>query len=279
MRRFASIAALMLAPLLMAQAAAPPVTVSDVGLLVLAAQPVEFNAEPQTATGTAVLLTQQASVVGAVRVDAPVAGAIPVGNGSLALEITPGTELFPVLLHQRREVRLFCRATTEVTTLTPLRPPMITRTCLADNNGDRVFDYLAFIQVNVTPTRAVSGAWQTPPTPHVSGGAVTIATTHIPSPVPFTPLQQNHIAPVTLELTARVIGDMATVELRSREGDASALISDQRETTPVANMPRTLTLSGAQVEVQSLASGTLTYRLISGFPTDQPFVIANNTRR
>ena len=52
--------------LLMAQVAAPPATVSDVGLLVLAAQPVEFNAEPQTATGTAVLLTQQASVVGAV---------------------------------------------------------------------------------------------------------------------------------------------------------------------------------------------------------------------
>ncbi|MBK8542448.1 MAG: hypothetical protein IPL62_02110 [Caulobacteraceae bacterium] len=279
MSHVASIAALLLAPLLMAQAAAPPATVSDPGLLVLAAQPVEFNAEPQTATGTTVLLTQQASIVGAVRVDAPVAGAIAVGNASLALEISPGTELFPVLLHQHREVRLFCRATTEVTALTPLRPPLITRTCLADNNGDRVFDYLAYLQVNVMPTRAVSGAWEIPATPHVSGGAVTIATTPIRAPVPFTPLQQNHIAPVTLELTARVIGDTAIVELRSREGDASALITDQRETTPVANMPRTVTLSGAQVEVQSLAAGALTYRLISGFPTDQPFVIANNTRR
>ncbi|MEQ1809925.1 MAG: hypothetical protein ABL889_08365 [Terricaulis sp.] len=279
MSHVASIAALLLVPLLMAQAAAPPATVSDAGLLVLAAQPVELNVEPQTMTGSAVLLTQQAGVVGAVRVDAPVAGAIAVGNASLALELTPGTELFPVALRQHRDVRLFCRANTEVTMLTPLRPPLITRTCLAENNGDRVFDFLAYIQVNVTPTRAVSGAWQTPLTPHVSGGAVTIATTPIPSPVPFTPLQQNRIAPVTLELMARLVGETAIVDLRSREGDASAPISDQREVTPAANMPRTVTLSGAQVELQSLSAGTLTYRLISGFPTDQPFAIANNTRR
>lgn len=90
--------ALLLAPLLMAQTPPSPPTVTDAGSPVLAPQAVEFNAEPQSATGTAVLLTQQANVISVVRVDAPVAGSIPVGNASISLSIAPGTELFPILL-------------------------------------------------------------------------------------------------------------------------------------------------------------------------------------
>jgi len=183
MRRRLSVAALLLAPLLMAQAA-PPAAITDVGSPVLAPVATQFNAEPQTTTGAAVLLSQQANIIGAVRVDAPVAGSIPVGNASIALSVSPGTELFPVLLQQRRNVRTFCTAAIETNVYSPIRPPLITRTCLADTNGDRVFDYLAYMQVNVTPTRSVSGAWEAPPVPHVSGGAITLANTPIPSPVP-----------------------------------------------------------------------------------------------
>lgn len=270
-------AALLLAPLLMAQTP-PPATVTDAGSPVLAPQAVEFNAEPQTATGTAVLLAQQANVISVVRVDAPVAGSIPVGNASIALSIAPGTELFPVLLQQRRDVRFFCTTQTQTTTYSPIRPPLITRTCLADTNADRIFDNLAYIQLNVTPGRAVSGAWETPATPHVSGGAVTIATSPITSPVPYTPLQTHRIPPVTLELTARVIGETAVMELRSREGDAAVAISDQRDSTQATAMPRTITFNGAQVELQSLAGGTLTYRIVSAIPTDQALTFQPSRR-
>jgi len=268
MHRRLSVAALLLAPLLMAQTT-PPAAITDVGSPVLAPVALEFNAEPQTTTGAAVLLSQQANVIGAVRVDAPVAGSIPVGNASIALSISPGTELFPVLLQQRRNVRAFCTATVETNVYSPIRPPLITRTCLADTNGDRVFDYLAYMQVNVTPTRSVSGAWEAPPVPHVSGGAITLASTPIPSPVPFTPLQQHRIAPVMLELAARVVGETAVLDLRSREGAVSASVSDQREAIRAANMPRTVTFNGAQIELQSLNAGTLTYRIVSAIPTDQ----------
>lgn len=278
-RRASSVAALLLAPLLMAQATPPPATITDNGAPVFEAQAATFVAEPQTGTGTAVLLSQQANVIGVVRVDAPVAGSIAVGNASLALQITPGTEVFPVVLQQRRDVRLYCTVATDTTVLTPLRPPLVTRTCLAETNGDRVFDYMGYMQVNVTPTRSVSGAWETPPVPHVSGGAVTLATAPIPSPVPFTPLQQHRIAPVTIEITARIIGDTATVDLRSREGEVSAPINDQRVTTVATNMPRTIMLSGAQVELQSLSAGTLTYRVVSAFATGQPIAITNGARR
>ena len=273
------VAALLLAPLLMAQTTPPPANITDNGAPVLEAQGVEFSADPQTATGTAILLSQQADVIGVVRVDAPVAGSIAVGNASLSLRITPGTELFPVLLQQRREVRLFCTVATDVTVLTPLRPPLVTRTCLAETNGDRVFDHMGYMQINVTPTRSPAGAWQTPPAPHVSGGAVTLATAPIPSPVPFTPLQQHRIGPLTIEITTRIVGDTATTELRSREGETSAPINDQRLNTIAANMPRTITLNGAQIEMQSLSAGTLTYRVVSAFATDQPIAITNGARR
>lgn len=262
------VAALLLAPWLMAQAA-PPAAIIDVGSPVLVPLAIEFNAEPQTTTGAAVLLSQQANVIGAVRVDAPVAGSIPVGNASIALSLSPGTELFPVLLQQRRNVRTFCTAAVETNVYSPIRPPLITRTCLADTNGDRVFDYLAYMQVNVTPTRAVSGAWEAPPVPHVSGGAITLASAQIPSPVPFTPLQQHRIAPVMLEVAARIVGETAILDLRSREGAVSAPISDQREAVLAANMPRTVTFNGAQIELRSLSAGTLTYRIVSAIPTDQ----------
>ena len=275
-RKF-GLAALLLAPLLMAQTP-PPQSVSDAASPILAPQPVEFSAEPQTATGTTVLLTQQANVMSVVRVDAPVAGAIPVGNASISLSIAPGTELFPLVLVQRREIRLFCTVQTQTTTYSPIRPPLITRTCLADGNADRVFDHLAFIQLNVTPTRAVSGSWETPPTPHISGGAVTISVSPIPSPVPYTPLQTHRIPPVQLELTARLIGETAILDLRSREGDAAVPISDQRDSVQAANMPRTLTFNGAQVELQSLADGTLTYRIVSAIPTDQPLTFQPSRR-
>lgn len=279
MRRNAAwLAALALAPLLMAQAT-PPATITDNGAPVFEAQAVQFSADAQTATGTAVLLSQQANLIGVVRVDAPVAGSITVGNASLALQVRPGTELFPVVLQQRRDVRLFCTVASDVTLLTPLRPPLVTRTCLAETNGDRVFDYMGYMQISVTPTRSVTGAWETPPTPRVSGGAVTLATAAIPSPVPFTPLPQHHIAPVALEITARIVGDTATVDLRSREGDASASINDQRVTTVATNMPRTIALSGAQIELQSLSAGTLTYRVVGAFPTGQPIAITNGARR
>lgn len=270
-------AALLLAPLLMAQTP-PPATVTDAGSPVLAPQAVEFNAEPQTATGTAVLLAQQANVISVVRVDAPVAGSIPVGNASIALSVAPGTELFPILLQQRRDVRFFCTTQTQTTTYSPIRPPLITRTCLVDTNADRIFDNLAYIQLNITPTRAVSGAWETPATPHVSGGAVTISTSPIASPVPYTPLQAHRIPPVTLELTARVVGETAVVELRSREGETSVAISDQRDATQAAAMPRTLTFNGAQVELQSLVGGTLTYRIASAIPTDQALTFQPSRR-
>lgn len=270
------LAALALAPLLMAQTT--PETVSDAASPILAPQPVEFNAESQTATGTAALLTQQANVISVVRVDAPVAGSIPVGNASISLSIAPGTELFPLLLTQRRDIRLFCTVQTQTTVYSPIRPPLITRTCLADGNADRVFDHLAFIQLNVTPSRAVSGSWETPVTPHISGGAVMIATNPIPSPVPYTPLQQHRIAPVQLELTARIVGETAIVDLRSREGEASVAISDQRDAVQAANMPRTLTFNGAQVELQSLTGGTLTYRIVSAIPTDQPLTFQPSRR-
>ncbi len=277
--RARSIAAFLLAPLLMAQTPPPPATLTDNGAPVFEALAVEFPTEPQTGTGTVVLLSQQANVIGVVRVDAPVAGSIAVGNASLTMQIAPGTEVFPVALQQRRQVRLFCTVATDVTMLTPLRPPMVTRTCLAETNGDRVFDYMGYMQINVTPTRNASGAWETPPVPHVSGGAVTLATAPIPSPVPFTPLQQHRIAPVTIEITARIIGDTSTVDLRSREGEASAPINDQRVTTVATNMPRTITLNGAEVELQSLSAGTLTYRVVSAFETGQPIAITNGARR
>lgn len=277
MRRRLSVAALLLAPLLMAQAA-PPAAITDVGSPVLAPVATQFNAEPQTTTGAAVLLSQQANIIGAVRVDAPVAGSIPVGNASIALSVSPGTELFPVLLQQRRNVRTFCTAAIETNVYSPIRPPLITRTCLADTNGDRVFDYLAYMQVNVTPTRSVSGAWEAPPVPHVSGGAITLANTPIPSPVPFTPLQQHRIAPVMLEVAARVVGETAVLDLRSREGDVSASVSDQREAILAANMPRTVTFNGAQIELQSLSAGTLTYRIVSAIPTDQPLTFQPGRR-
>ena len=277
-RRITTVAALLLAPLLMAQTT-PPVSITDNGAPVFEAQAVGFSADSQTATGTAVLLSQQANVIGVVRVDAPVAGSIAVGNASLALQLRPGTELFPVVLQQRREVLIFCTVATDVTVLTPLRPPLVTRTCLADTSHDRIFDYMGYMQINVTPTRNVNGAWETPPVPHVSGGAVTLATTPIPSPVPFTPLQQHRIAPVTIEITARIVGEVATVDLRSREGDASAPINDQRITTVATNMPRTITLSGAQIELQSLSAGTLTYRVVNGFATGQPIAVTNGARR
>lgn len=270
-------AALLLAPLLMAQTP-PPQTVSDSASPILAPQPVEFSAEAQTSTGTAALLTQQANVIGVVRVDAPVAGSIPVGNASISLSIAPGAELFPLVLTQRRDIRLFCTVQTQTTTYSPIRPPLITRTCLADGNGDRVFDHLAFIQLNVTPTRAVSGSWQTPPTPHISGGAVTISVNRIPSPVPYTPQQAHRIPPVQLELTARVVGETAILDLRSREGDTTVPISDQRDSVQAADMPRTLTFNGAQVELQSLADGTLTYRIVSAIPTDQPLTFQPSRR-
>lgn len=271
------LAALLFAPLVMAQTA-PPQTVSDSGSPILAPQAVEVTADPQTATGTAMLLTQQADLIGVVRVDAPVAGSIPVGNASIALSLAPGTELFPVFLQQRREVRLFCTTQVQTTTYSPIRPPLITRTCLADTNSDRIFDHLAYIQLNVTPTRAVSGSWETPVTPHVSGGAVTIATAPIASPVPYTPLQTHRIAPVQLELTARVVGETAILDLRSREGEATVPISDQRDAVQAANMPRTLTFNGAQVELQSLENGTLTYRIVSAIPTDQPLTFQPSRR-
>ncbi|MEZ5961148.1 MAG: hypothetical protein R3C30_12075 [Hyphomonadaceae bacterium] len=278
MKRFLfGLAALAFAPLLMAQTP-PPATLSDAATPVLAPQPAEFSTEPQTATGATALLTQQADVIGVVRVDAPVAGSIPVGNASIALSLSPGAELFPVLLQQRREVRLFCTAQVQTTTYSPIRPPLITRTCLADTNSDRIFDYLAYIQLNVTPTRAVSGSWETPATPHISGGAVTLSTNPIASPVPYTPLQEHRLPPVTLELTARVIGDVAIVDLRSREGDVSVAISDQRDSTPAASMPRTLTFNGAQVELQSLQDGALTYRVMSAIPTDQPLIFRPSRR-
>ncbi|MEZ5958090.1 MAG: hypothetical protein R3C27_12875 [Hyphomonadaceae bacterium] len=271
------LATLLLAPLLMAQTT-PPQTVSDAATPVLAPQPVEISTEPQTATGTTALLTQQANVIGVVRVDAPVAGSIPVGNASISLAIAPGTELFPLLLVQRRDLRLFCAVQRETTTYSPIRPPLITRACLADGNGDRVFDHLAFIQLNVTPTRAVSGAWETPATPHISGGAVTISVSPIPSPAPYTPLQTHRIAPVELELTARIVGETAIVDLRSREGDAAVAISDQRDSVQAANMPRTLAFNGAQIELQSLADGALTYRITSAIPTDQPLTFQPSRR-
>lgn len=263
------LAALAFAPLLMAQTS-PPATVTDAGSPVLEPQAVEFSAERQTASATTALLTQHANPLGVVRVDAPVAGSIPVGNASISLSLTPGTELFLVLLQQRREVRLFCTPQVQTTTYSPIRPPLITRTCLADTNSDRIFDHLAYIQLNVSPTRAVSGSWETPVTPHVSGGAVTIATAPIASPVPYTPLQTHRIAPVQLELTARIVGETAILDLRSREGDATVAISDQRDAVQAVNMPRTLTFNGAQVELQSLENGTLSYRIVSAIPTDQP---------
>ncbi len=279
MKRRAVLLALMLAPLLMAQAQTPPLTISDAGTPLLAPQAVELHADLMTASGASVLLTQQANVIGVVRVDAPVAGSVPMGNGAIAVQLSPGTELFPVLLQQRRDVRVFCSVATESTVLSPIRPPTITRTCLADNNGDRIFDHLAVMQVNITPTRAVSGAWQVPVLPHVSGGAVTIAVAPITSPAPFTPLQRHQIAPVTLEITARILGETVIADVRSREGETSAAISDQRETTPVANMPRTINLHGAQIEMVSLNAGTLTYRLISGFSTEQPLIFLSARRR
>ncbi|ANP46903.1 hypothetical protein [Candidatus Viadribacter manganicus] len=272
-----SIAALLLAPLLMAQTP-PPQTITDAGSPVLAPVAAAFNAEPQTMTGASVVLAQQANVIGAVRVDAPVAGAIPVGNASIALSVAPGTELFPVLLQQRRNVRLFCTVSTETNVYSPIRPPLITRTCLADTNGDRVFDYLAYMQVNITPTRSVSGAWETPPVPHVSGGAITLATAQIASPVPYTPLQQHRIAPVSLELSARIVGETAVLDLRSREGAANASVSDQREAVQAANMPRIVNFNGAQVELQSLNAGTLSYRIVSAIPTDQPLTFQPGRR-
>ncbi|MBX3428552.1 MAG: hypothetical protein KF779_03100 [Hyphomonadaceae bacterium] len=277
MKSRAALAALLLSPLLMAQTA-PPATITDNGAPVFEAQAVEFSADPQQATGTAVLLSQQANVIGVVRVDAPVAGSIAVGNASIALQLTPGTELFPVVLQQHREARLFCTVAVDITPLTPLRPPLVSRACLADTNGDRVFDYLGYMQVGVTPTRSVTGAWETPPVPRVSGGTVILATAPIRSPAPFTPLQQHSIAPVTIEVTARIVGDTVAVDLRSREGDASAPINDQRVTTVAANMPRTITLSGAQIELQSLSAGTLTYRVVSALATGQPIAITNTRR-
>ena len=135
------------------------------------------------------------------------------------------------------------------------------------------------MQISATPTRNVSGGWQTPPVPHVSGGTVTLATSAIPSPVPYTPLQTHRIEPVTIEMTARIVGETATLDLRSREGETSAPINDQRANAIAANMPRTITLSGAQIELQSLAAGTLTYRVLNAFPTDQPIAITNGARR
>lgn len=273
MKRYAIAAlTLALAPLLMAQATPPPATISEFASPVLAPVATTFAAEPQTATGTAVLLTQQANVIGVVRTDAPVAGSIPVGNASLTFALPPGTELFPVALQSRRGVQMFCTSQTASNVLNPLRPPMITRTCLANTNGDRVFDNLAFMQVNVTSSRAVSGAWQMGPVPHVGGGEVTIATAPIASPVPLTPVQQTSIAPVVVEITARVVGDVANIEVRSREGDVSAPLSELRTTVAKATMPRTITLYGAQIELQSLEGGVLTYRVINGFATDQPLV-------
>lgn len=282
MRRLSALSALLLAPLLMAQttAPAPPATVTDNAVIVLAMQPATFASEPQTATGgTAVLLTQQANVFGVVRVDAPVAGIIPVGNFSLSLEVRPGTELFPLALVQRQDAHIFCTTTVTTTTVNPLRPPIATRTCLVDTNSDRVFDYLGYIQVGGPPGRSVSGAWETQVAPRVSGGTATISTTQIASPVPYTPLQTHHIAPLTLELTARVVGETVTVDLRSREGEASAPVTDQRETVLKANMPATAALYGAQVEVQSLNEGVLTYRIVSAMPTEQPIALRGRARR
>jgi hypothetical protein len=110
------------------------------------------------------------------------------------------------------------------------------------------------------------------PVPHVGGGDVTIATAPIASPVPLTPVQQTSIAPVVVEITARIIGDVANIEVRSREGDVSAPLSELRTTVAKATMPRTVTLYGAQIELQSLENGTLTYRVVNGFATDQPLI-------
>src|SRR5690606_26020404 len=142
----------------------------------------------------------------------------------------------------------------QTTTYSPIRPPLITRTCLADTNSDRIFDHLAYIQLNVSPTRAVSRSWETPVTPHVSGGAVTSATAPIASPVPYTPLQPHRAAPVQRDRPARIVGATASPELRTRGGDATVALSDQRGAVQAVNRPRTLTFNGAQAELQSLES-------------------------
>jgi hypothetical protein len=43
-------------------------------------------------------------------------------------------------------------------------------------------------------------------------------------------------------------------------------------------MPRTLTFNGAQVELQSLSAGTLTYRIVSAIPTDQALTFQPSRR-
>jgi hypothetical protein len=262
-----------LAPLLMAQAPASP-TANDLATPAVAPVAAEFNTEPQTGTGEIVLFSQEARVIGAVRVDAPVSATIPIGNASIQVDVRAGAELYPVALQQMRDVRAFCSTQTTMNVTNPTRPPLIARTCLADTNSDRVFDNIGYMQVNVTIPRAVSGQWQTPVVPHVGGGQVFWLRTQIASPAPFTPLQTHSIAPVIVDVTARPLNGIAVVEMKSREGDARAQLNDQRENVRAEYMPRTINVHGAQVELQSLADGALTYRVINGFPTEHALAFA-----
>jgi hypothetical protein len=262
-----------LAPLLMAQAPASP-TANDLATPAVAPVAAEFNTEPQTGTGEIVLFSQEARVIGAVRVDAPVSATIPIGNSSIQVDVRAGAELYPVALQQMRDMRAFCSTQTTMNVTNPTRPPLIARTCLADTNGDRVFDNIGYMQVNVTIPRSATGQWQTPIVPRVGGGQVFWLRTQIASPAPFTPLQTHSIAPIIVDVTARPLNGIALVEMKSREGDARAQLNDQRENVRAEYMPRTINVHGAQVELQSLTDDALTYRVINGFPTEHALAFA-----
>lgn len=264
-----------LAPLLMAQAQTPQSpTVADLGTPAVAPVATTFNTEPQTGSGEILLFSQEARVIGAVRLDAPVAAVIPVGNSSLTVDLRAGAELYPVAMQQLRDVRAFCSPQTTMTVTNPTRPPLISRTCVADTNGDRVIDIIGYMQVSVTIPRTVSGQWQTPTVPHVGGGQITWLRAPISTPLPFTPLQTHSIAPVVVDVVARPLNGIAIVEMKSREGEARAQLNDQRESVRAETMPRTINLHGAQIELQSLTDGVLTYRVISGFPTEHALAFA-----
>lgn len=242
-----------------------------IGRATLAPLPAEITSETRTAAFGDTIFSQQARVTEVAQLQRNVPVHIGTPTGDIRRNLREGELLYRVELNDGAPQHAFCSFDPIVVPTTPSRPRTL-RFCLGDIDGDGDFDNLYYMR-SILGGRREGGEWVQNQPPLVSGDAMSDAGAI--ETAGYAVLTNHNAEPVQLEIRVMPSFHGIGFQLMSARENGGTTQIDSRNFSRDADLPATIDVLGARIEVLSREGNSITYRVLNGFPEGQVMRVAN----
>ena len=236
----------------------------------LAPVPHQVSGQVQRANDGDLIFRQEANVTSTATLDQAFSYYVELEVANVTTSVPAGAPLYELNSHAVRG-RLYCTLDDTITTVRTRQPrsnmlatvnpnaPTTTQACFVDNDNDGRFEEMSPLSGNGSANRPRFGGM--------------IVLKYDIEPIAYSPSATpiSRTSPIGVRLKnnrLQVVGivDYTLTTTLSQEGPY--LLTNVSEAIP-RDLPATIEISGARIEVLSREGDAITYRLANGFPPDQ----------